>query len=258
MARSRIKCSLSSVGALAVATSIVLGLAVPASASHGPGTQERPGAVASGWKHKCNKKRTKAKRRACKARHRLNQLAGDFSGSLSTTIRYLTFCYGDLGSETYQLQNVRVSVRAPLRPTPLSPDLPPPVGNENNPINLVVGETTPQANIDVGSVFVASAFRYGATSPGVILQYWNLTLNGATLSGTLVSDHREEAAAANLLSAWKELGCGFGWYPNQYEMSEGTTLTGTLTRNSVQLRITGSTFDGSRPFVTDITANRAG
>lgn len=202
MARRPMKLSRSSILALALTLAVALAIAAPAgSAAVGGGSADNPTASASGWKKKCNKKKTRKKRRACRERHRLSQLAGDFSGSLTTTVRYLTFCYGDLGSETYQLQNVRVSVRAPLRPTPLSPDLPPAVGNENNPINLVVGETTPQANIAPGSVFLSSAFRYGSTSPGVILQYWNLALNGTALSGNLVEDNREEAAASNLLSA---------------------------------------------------------
>jgi hypothetical protein len=218
-------------------------------------------AVASGWKQKCNKKRTKAKRRACKERHRLSQLAGDFSGSLSTTINYFSFCANQfVGSETYRLQNVRVSVRRPLDPTPLSPGLPPAAGNENNPINLVVGQTTVQNNVAPGSVFLASALRYGATSPPVILESWRLTLRGATLTGVLFEDNREQAAAQNLLAAWKALGCGPNAivYPDQYPIGEGTTLTGTLTRNAVNLQITGNTSDGSRPFVTNITANRAG
>jgi len=54
------------------------------------------------------------------------RLSGDFSGSLTTTVQYFDFCFDAIaGSATYQLQNVRVSVRRPLRPTRLSPDLPP-------------------------------------------------------------------------------------------------------------------------------------
>lgn len=261
MARSVTKRSRASMGALLAALAISLVFAPPAAADPATDAADRSGAVAA-KKKSCKKKETKRKRRACRERRRIARLAGDFSGSLSTTVRYFSFCANQfVGSETYQLQNVRVSVRAPLRPTPLSPDLPPAAGNENNPINLVVGQTTVGDSLAPGSVFLASALRFGATSPGVILQYWNLTLNGAALSGRLVEDNREAAAAANLLSAWKEFGCfpGAGFIlANQYDISEGTTLTGTLTRNAVQLRIVGNTFDTSRPFVTDITANRAG
>ena len=134
------------------------------------------------------------------------------------------------------------------------------MGNEDNPINLVVGETTTADSVAPGSVFLSSAFRYGATSPGVILQSWKLALRGTKLTGTLVEDHREEAAAQNLLAAWKEAGCGpAGFvYPDQYAIGEGTTLTGTLTRNAVRLHVVGNTSDGSRPFVTDISASRQG
>lgn len=256
MNRSRV-----SIAALLAVLSISLAFGPSAAASPASQDADRPGAVAS-KKKSCKKKKTKKKRRACRERRRLDQLSGDFSGGLTTTIRYFSFCANQFGgTETYQLQNVRVSVRRPLRPTRLSPDLPPPVGNENNPINLVVGQTTVGDSLAPGSVFLASALRFGATSPGLILQYWNLTLNGNALSGRLVEDNREQSAAANLLSAWKEFGCfpGAGFIlANQYDIGEGTTLTGTLTRNAVTLRIVGNTFDTSRPFVTEISSNRAG
>jgi len=254
--RSRI-----SIGALLVVLSVTLALGPPAAASPASQGADTSGAVAS-KKKSCKKKKTRKKRRACRERRRIASLSGDFSGSATTTVRYFDFCFNQfVGEATYQLQNVRVSVRGPLRPTRLSPDLPPAVGNENNPINLVVGQTTVGDNLALGSIFLSSAFRYGATSPAVILQYWNLALRGTSLTGTLGQDHREEAAAANLLSANKKLGCFGGAsfvFPNQYDISEGTTLTGTLTRNAVNLQITGNTFDGSRPFVSNITASRAG
>lgn len=261
MARHLTKRSLASTGTV-VAVSIALLFAPPAAAAPAAGSPDRSGAVASAKKKSCKKKKTKRKRRACRERRRIARLAGDLSGSASTTVSYFDFCFNQImGSETYQLNNVRVSVRGPLRPTRLSPDLIPAVGNENNPINLVVGQTTVGDSLAPGSVFLASALRFGATSPGLILQYWNLNLNGNALSGRLVEDNREQSAAANLLSAWKKLGCFGGasiLFPNQYDIAEGTTLTGTLTRNAVTLQIVGNTFDTSRPFVTNITANRVG
>jgi len=248
-------------GALLAAISVSLVFAQPAATSSGTDGADRSGAVAA-KKKSCKKKKTKRKRRACRERRRISRLSGDFTGSLTTTIRYFSFCANQfVGSETYQLQNVRVSVRAPLRPTPLSPDLPPAVGNENNPINLVVGQTTVGDSTRPGSVFLASALRFGATSPGLILEYWRLNLNGNALTGRLFEDNREQSAAANLLAAWKEYGCfpGAGFVlADQYDIGEGTTLTGTLTRNAITLRVVGNTFDTSRPFVTDITVNRAG
>lgn len=251
--------------ALVAMLSFALLLTPPAiaPAATGPGD---PGATASKKKGKkkgrCARKKTKRKRRACRRQRQLDQLSGDFSGSATTTIRYFDFCFNQfVGSETYQLQNVRISVRRPLRPTRLSPDLIPAVGNENNPINLVVGQTTVQDSITPGSVFLASAFRYGQTSPGVILESWRLNLNGAALNGVLFEDHREESAAQNLLAAWQKYGCFGGAsivFPNQYAIAEGTTLSGTLTRNAINLQVTGTTIDGSRPFVTNIAANRAG
>ena len=76
--------------------------------------------------------------------------------------------------------------------------------------------------------------------------YWNLTLNGAALTGTLAQDHREEAAAFNLLAAHVELApCfpQFGTFVNQLAIAEGATLTGTITprRSSCGSRATPST-----------------
>lgn len=261
--RSRSNPSPALLWAVVLSLSIVIAPAAEGATLAAPGDfGQTPTADATAKKRgKCARKKTKKKRRACRRRRQLDRLAGDFSGSMTTTVSYFSFCSNQfVGSETYQIQNVRVSVRRPLDPTPLSPGLPPAAGNENNPINLVVGQTTVADSTTPGSVFLASAFRYGATSPPVILESWRLRLQGSNLTGVLFEDNREQAAAQNLLAAWKALGCGPNAivYPDQYAIGEGTTLTGTLTRDAVQLRVTGNTSDGSRPFVTEIATDRAG
>jgi Ca2+-binding RTX toxin-like protein len=186
-------------------------------------------------------------------------LAGDFSGTLTTTVRYLSVCTGQvLGDQTTEIPS-RISIRPALVPNPA--DLPADVA-EANPLNLVLGQTTAAGASAPGSINVASAarFRFSAIR-SLTLQYWNLALAGTALTGTLVQDHREEGAAFNLLAAHQELvACQpqFGSYVNQLAIAEGATLTGTVTPQQVQLRVSGSTVDTFHQFVAEITAARSG
>jgi hypothetical protein len=184
---------------------------------------------------------------------------GDFTGDLVTTVRYRSVCGGQpLGEQTTRIPS-RVTVRPPLRPNPNDLQAP---GQENNPINLILGQTSVGGTIAPGSINLASAARFRFTSiNSLILPYWNLTLNGAALAGTLAQDHREEAAAFNLLAAHVELApCfpQFGTFVNQLAIAEGATLTGTITPQTIQLRITGNTIDTFHPFTAEITATRTG
>lgn len=181
-----------------------------------------------------------------------------FAGDLVTTIQYLSFCAPGGRIETTRIPSV-VTIRPPLANTPLEPFFPPPVGRDANPINLVIGQTTVPASIAPGSVLFTSALRFAGTSPGLILQYWSLALNGVSLTGTLVEDNREQGAAGNLLSATTDLvACmpQLGSYPNQEPIAEGATITGTITTAEVRLRIVGNTVNTIRPFVTEIVATR--
>lgn len=186
-------------------------------------------------------------------------IAGDFSGTLTTTVRYLSVCGGQvIGTQTTQIPS-RITIRPALQPNPA--DLPADVP-ERNPFNLVLGQTTVAGASAPGSISLASAarFRFSAIR-SLTLQYWNLALNGAALSGTLVQDHREEGAAFNLLAAHQELvPCQpqFGSYVNQLAIAEGATLTGTVTPQQVQLAISGATIDTFHQFDAVITANRGG
>jgi hypothetical protein len=184
---------------------------------------------------------------------------GDFTGDLVTTVRYLSVCSGQqLSQQTTRIPS-RVTVRPPLRPNPNDLQAP---GQENNPINLILGQTSVGGTIAPGSINLSSAARFRFTSiNSLILPYWNLTLNGAALTGTLAQDHREEAAAFNLLAAHVELApCfpQFGTFVNQLAIAEGATLTGTITPQTIQLRITGNTIDTFHPFTAEITATRTG
>lgn len=185
-------------------------------------------------------------------------LTGTYTGTLTTTVRYLSVCTGQpLGDQTTQIPS-KITIGPPLRPNPNDLQAP---GQENNPINLVLGQTNVAGSTAPGSISLASAARFRFTPiNSLILPYWTLTLNGTALTGTLTEDNREQAAAFNLLAAHQELvACNpnFGTYVNQLDIAEGATLTGTVTPQQVQLRIAGRTFAGFHHFVAEITATRS-
>ena len=272
MTCTRTKRKLTSLLVAALALSLLAAPAVEAAPGHGrpdPVQREvaqalRGGgatATASGWRKKCNRKRTKRKRRACRRRHR-RAFSRDitFAGTMNSTVDYYDVCGSYLGRGQSQI-SVGVIAGPPLRQTKQGPDVPPAVGAESNPVRLVVGEPTVEENLKPGSISLASSQRFNGTSPNVNLQYWQLALNGAALSGTLVEDHREESGAYNLLSAYQQLvPCrdSFGYYSNQFAIAEGATLTGTLTKSAVSLTITGNVVEGTRPFAASLSATRVG
>lgn len=181
-----------------------------------------------------------------------------YAGTLTTAIRYFNFCGTPSFDEVTQVPST-ITIGPPVSTAPAQPGFPAAVGGDANPIRIVLGQTSVAANMARGSISLASALRFGSTSPPIVLQYWRLELNGTALSGTLVEDHREEAAAYNLLAhAAEVVPCRpeFGFYPNQSAIAEGATLTGTVTDQSVTLRIQGSIVETTRAFAAEITATR--
>lgn len=180
-----------------------------------------------------------------------------FSGDLVTTIQYLSFCGPGGPVETTRIASA-VTVGPPVSNAPLEPFFPPAAGRDANPIGLTIGQTSLIGNIAPGSVRFQSAQRFGATSPGLVLQYWNLALNGPALTGTLAQSNAAQAAAANLLAATTDLvPCRPGFsFVNQEPIAAGATITGTITETEARLRITGNTINGLRPFTAEIAAAR--
>jgi RTX calcium-binding nonapeptide repeat (4 copies) len=181
-------------------------------------------------------------------------LSGEYTGDLVTTVRYLPgqLCVGE---HTAQIPS-RITIRQPLQPLPSDLQT---IGRDPNPINLILGQLDLLGNIAPGSINLASAARLRFTPINSrILHYWNLGINGTTITGTLVDDHAGEAAGFNLLGALTNIGLGGCNFPTQLAIAEGTTLTGTATPQTIQLTIQGNTSDTLHPFTAQITANRAG
>lgn len=128
-------------------------------------------------------------------------------------------------------------------------------------LRITLGQTTAAGTVARGAIQLDTAQRFGATSPPLVLQYFALAFDGTAFSGTLVEDHREESAAANLLSHAVELvACrpSLGVFNNQSAIAEGARISGTITDQAVRLHVEGNTTETTRPFVADIAAVRSG
>jgi hypothetical protein len=181
-----------------------------------------------------------------------------YKGLLSTRIHYFNICGTDLGVREARF-GIQVVAGPPLRPTAESPGLARAVGTETNVIHLVVGSKNSSSNGSPGFITLASALRFGGTSPPVILQYWKLRLHGEHLTGRLVDDHRAQAAAINELTALTEVvPCQpqDGAFPNPFAISVGARLEGTITTKGVHLLVKGNVVEGTRPFSALISAKR--
>ncbi len=58
------------------------------------------------------------------------------------------------------------------------------------------------------------------------------------------------------MNAAKEIAPGVPPMVWPYAMGTNTTLGGTIDTNAATLRVEGNTVDGTRPFVSEIVANR--
>jgi hypothetical protein len=169
-----------------------------------------------------------------------------YQGTARTTIKYLDATGNLLAQQSYQ-DNVNVGIGPPHQSGRII---------ENNPINLFLEPvSTPTAE---GQISIHSAHPFTDTRDGrkVLLQYWSLTRNGGSISGTLSDTHATEGSVVNFLNASKELGPNLGTIVWPYPISKNSTLQGTIAANEIKLRIEGNVSDGSRAFVSAIVATR--
>ncbi|WP_100498913.1 hypothetical protein [Geodermatophilus chilensis] len=169
-----------------------------------------------------------------------------YRGILTIAIRHLDACGADLGEAIHEV--------------PVDAFVNPGVG-DGNPFVLQVSEPSVAANLAEGSVLLQTT-GVTATSQGpLFLHYWDLQFDGLNVSGQLVQDHVEEAAAGNLLTSSAQLvPCrpSLGVIPSMDAIAEGSALAGTVTEGQVQLQVVGNVTTGLRPFSAVITADRIG
>jgi hypothetical protein len=169
-----------------------------------------------------------------------------YRGTLTTDIRYFDACGADLGEA---LQQVPVDVFVN------------PQAGDGNPFVLQVSEPSVAANLAEGSVALQTTGVTATTQGPLLLHYWDIQFDGVNLTGQLVQDHVEEAAAGNLLSSSMELvPCrpSLGVLPNMDAIAEGSVMAGTIGTDRVHLQLQGNVTTGLRPFSADIVADRIG
>jgi hypothetical protein len=171
-----------------------------------------------------------------------------YRGPVQTTIAYFDPLGNSLGQQTTQ-GTVDVVVSAPSRAQGEEP--------ETNPIHLDIAPVPGQTSL-TGQIEMHSAVAHFRTPSGRLttLQYWNLQVSGTTVAGALANPHNAEAAVTNFLNALDAIAPGLT-ITNAFGMSQGTTLSGTITPSEARLRLTGNVLQGTRLFQADIVAPRA-
>ncbi|MEA1921203.1 MAG: hypothetical protein U9N63_00950 [Pseudomonadota bacterium] len=174
----------------------------------------------------------------------------NFSGSADMTIQYYKydpFSGQDVFVEEKQYHySVYIFTKAPLKIGSIS---------ESNPFNISIYPNRDSSNVKEGYIDIRSAALCSVnTFRDLLLQYWNLTLNGEKLSGTLADTHSAEASAANLLWAWEDIAGLKTILP--FPIAVNTTIQGIISDTGLKLSIQGETTDTYRKFVVKIVGQR--
>ncbi|GMV38600.1 MAG: hypothetical protein AMXMBFR64_03160 [Myxococcales bacterium] len=152
--------------------------------------------------------------------------AGESRGTATVTLDYGG---GDVRTLT---KDASVTVREPVRHGSVS---------ETNAIHLSMG-TLSSSTASEGDFLMLSAgeFQVDLGPTPAILQFWSLTVDGSSVTGSLTDTHSAEAMAANQLWATDTLGGApltTGVYP--YMMATGTTVSGTADGAGARLVLQG-------------------
>lgn len=171
-----------------------------------------------------------------------------YEGTAETTIDYLEYTTSGalVREETVRYTHAaRVIVGSPKRVGLVS---------EENAfsLNITTGPTTGEE----GELWLTSSLVLVDEWLGeILLQYWTLSLTGTRLTGTLTDTHIAESAAMNQLWARDEISPGLTMIM-PFPVATSAAIEGTLTETEISVTIIGSTTDGRRPFVSNITARR--
>lgn len=105
---------------------------------------------------------------------------------------------------------------------------------ETNPFSLSISSSPSEvAGLREGAFTMNSALPFNFRG-GFLVQYWNLRYNGTQLSGQLTNPGNQFALAPNLINTRGTIA------PDQITMNRGTTITGRITTNQIQVRIQGT------------------
>ena len=157
-----------------------------------------------------------------------------YKGSAQTEIMYYEFnVYTNqnvyVGTKTYNYE-VDIFIADPLVS---SDNL-----KETNPFNIKIYPIRETSLTDEGHIDISSAGLFTSTLGGnVLLQYWKISSDGKNISGTLTKTHVAEAAASNLLWAWREtVGLEMTW---PFVIGKNAKMSGAVNSNKIYLEING-------------------
>lgn len=124
---------------------------------------------------------------------------------------------------------------------------------ETNPFSLSISSSPAEVRgLKEGAFTMNSALPFDFQG-GFLVQYWNLRYDGTQLSGQLTNTGSQFALATNLINASGTIA------PDQINMNRGTTITGRITTNQIQVRIQGTgvtLLSGQYAFVIDAVLSR--
>lgn len=127
---------------------------------------------------------------------------------------------------------------------------------ERNPFSLIINPSPAFSNAD-GAISIASALVTTAPTAGPLLvRYWEIAYDQATgaINGILRNPGNQLALTYNLINVPSEIAPNIV-LPFPLGIAQGTTLSGVINANTVDITITGNTLDAAHPFVTRVQAN---
>ncbi|MEU1755633.1 hypothetical protein ABZ436_23650 [Micromonospora matsumotoense] len=174
---------------------------------------------------------------------------GVWEGTATIVVNYYAPCgsgfdWIHLGAQTYR-QPVQVAAEDP-------------VGGEDNDLRLSVSSARQTTE---GGFTMVSSGRFHTTSGPLTLTYWDLRVDGTTISGTLTDSHKAEGVVQNLLYSNQTLDpCSdrLGGMLKALGMDTGARLSGRLGDRSGSLVVRGRSIDTSRGFELRLDLDRAG
>lgn len=120
---------------------------------------------------------------------------------------------------------------------------------EKNPFNIITIQSGhyPQE----GEIDLLSALLVPLESGRIYLaQYWQYDLEGTTIKGKLINTHASEGANLNIICAWYQLEQML--YP--YDIAVNTSMEGSITKDSINMKIVGQAAGYAIYFTTVIKA----
>lgn len=172
-----------------------------------------------------------------------------YAGVANTAARF-NDAFGNPQVREYQLE-VLVQVSAPLV-AQFSQQI------ETNPVHFSVGPLSNAAIAAEGLyTIVSSVISFqGSPSSELLVQYWNIQLNGNQIAGTLANPQNALALSPNLINLPQAL-AGSLLVGVPFAIGAGSQFAGSVTEQEVRLRVEGNAIDGAHPFVSEIVAARA-